>query len=346
MKYNRVRLESIAHELAPVVVSSESLEERLAPLYSALRLPRGQLLALTGIRERRMWEPGFLPSDGSLRAARKALAHSEIAPSDIDLVIHAGVCRDNLEPATACAVASGLGIEGDVEVLDVSNACLGAMNAILVAADRLELGRARAALIVSCETSREIVDTMIAEMNRTPTMELFKSALATLTGGSGAVALVLAREDLAPDRPRLLGGALRAAPRHHALCRWGRDLRPDGAGPQWFETDAPAVQRNGVALGMETWAAFLREMGWTANDVDRVVTHQVGAQHRDGILNALGLSSEKDFSTFEFLGNMGTVALPATLALADERGFLREGDRVATLGIGSGLNCLMLGWEW
>ena len=46
------------------------------------------------------------------------------------------------------------------------------------------------------------------------------------------------------------------------------------------------------------------------------------------------------------LGNIGTVSLPLTAALAEEREFLRPGDRVGFLGIGSGLNCLMLGVEW
>ena len=43
---------------------------------------------------------------------------------------------------------------------------------------------------------------------------------------------------------------------------------------------------------------------------------------------------------------MGTVSLPLTAALAEDRGFLEPGDRVAFLGIGSGLNCMMLGVEW
>jgi acyl-CoA:acyl-CoA alkyltransferase len=58
------------------------------------------------------------------------------------------------------------------------------------------------------------------------------------------------------------------------------------------------------------------------------------------------VSEDKDFSTFEYLGNMGTVSVPITAALADERDFLETGDRVAFLGIGSGLNCMMLGIEW
>jgi hypothetical protein len=34
------------------------------------------------------------------------------------------------------------------------------------------------------------------------------------------------------------------------------------------------------------------------------------------------------------------------ITIADEREFLEKGDKVAWLGIGSGLNCLMLGLEW
>ena len=38
--------------------------------------------------------------------------------------------------------------------------------------------------------------------------------------------------------------------------------------------------------------------------------------------------------------------VPLTLAMAHEQGFLQAGDRVGLLGIGSGLNCLMLGVQW
>jgi hypothetical protein len=34
------------------------------------------------------------------------------------------------------------------------------------------------------------------------------------------------------------------------------------------------------------------------------------------------------------------------MAMGAERGRLRTGDRVAMLGIGSGINCLMLAVEW
>jgi 3-oxoacyl-[acyl-carrier-protein] synthase-3 len=113
-----------------------------------------------------------------------------------------------------------------------------------------------------------------------------------------------------------------------------------------MSTDSVAVLKHGVQLGLRTWQTFLMSLGWQANQVDKVICHQIGSGHRDAILPALGISPDKDFSTYEYLGNIGTVSLPVTAALADEREFLRPGDRVGFLGIGSGLNCLMLGLEW
>jgi 3-oxoacyl-[acyl-carrier-protein] synthase-3 len=115
---------------------------------------------------------------------------------------------------------------------------------------------------------------------------------------------------------------------------------------QFTSTDSAAVLTHGVELGLKTWQSFLRKLGWVKDQIDKVICHQVGASHRDAILRSLGISGDKDFSTFPYLGNIGTVSLPLTAALAEDRDVLRPGDRVAFLGIGSGLNCLMLGVEW
>jgi 3-oxoacyl-[acyl-carrier-protein] synthase-3 len=125
-------------------------------------------------------------------------------------------------------------------------------------------------------------------------------------------------------------------------------VEPDGKGNfiQYMSTDAVSVMNYGVELGRRTWSAFLPEAGWTTPEVDRVVCHQVGSAHQAAILKTLGIPEDKDYTTFEFLGNIGTVSLPLTAALADEREILLPGDRVAMLGIGSGLNCMMLGVDW
>jgi acyl-CoA:acyl-CoA alkyltransferase len=345
MKYSRVFLDTIGYELPPEVVTTQELEARLRPVYQALHLAEGQLEALTGIVERRWWEPGYPPSRGAVQAARKALALSRVRPQDVEVLIYAAVCREEFEPATACRVAAELGINPET-VYDISNACLGVLNGIVEIANRIELGQVRAGLVVSCETAREINDAMIDTMLQARSMEVFTKSLATLTGGSGAVAVLVTDGSFASElRRRLLGGTMQAAPQHYGLCRWGLEgmltaLR------QFTSTDSAAVLRYGVELGLRTWNAFLSRLGWAADTVDKVICHQVGASHRDTILKTLGIAEEKEFSTYPFLGNMGTVSLPLTAALAEEREFLRPGDRVGFLGIGSGLNCLMLGVDW
>ena len=104
--------------------------------------------------------------------------------------------------------------------------------------------------------------------------------------------------------------------------------------------------RRGVATGVETFSRFLAVAGWEPDDIDRTFSHQVGVAHRRTMLEALGLRPQADFTTFETLGNTGAAALPVTMAIGVERGVLRRDDRVALLGIGSGINCQMLAVDW
>ncbi len=355
MKYSRARLESIGYELAPVVVTSQELEQRLAPLYEALHLSPGQLESLTGIRERRWWSREQTLVDGASAAGNKALAQAGLSGADIEVLIYAGVCRELYEPATACAVAERLAIAPQSQIYDLSNACLGMLNAIVDIANRIELGQIRAGLIVSCESAREINDLMIEEMLADQSMRNLTLSLATLTGGSGAAAVLLSDGSFTRrDAPRLIGAVARARPEHHKLCRWG--LFPEaststanGASQHYrqrMQTDSVKVLKYGVQLGKETWEQLLAHLGWQHDSIDRVICHQVGAGHQEQILKAFGIDPGKDFSSYAYLGNMGTVSLPLTAALAGQRGFLQPGQRVAFLGIGSGLNCMMLGWQW
>jgi 3-oxoacyl-[acyl-carrier-protein] synthase-3 len=347
MKYSNVYIDAIGYELAPVVVTTAELEERVRPLYEELHIPVGQLETITGIHERRWWEPGYSLSKGATLAADKALSESSVRPNDVDVLIYAGVCRENFEPATACRVAAGLGVNSTAALYDLSNACLGVLNGIINVANMIELGQIRAGLVVSCETAREINEAMIEQMLKEQSMDIFKTALATLTGGSGAVAVLLTDRQMSGlDRHKLVGGVTRTEPQHHALCRWGMEPSTGSSYQQTMMTESVDVLKYGVELGQKTWKTFLAELDWSPADVDRVICHQVGSSHQTEILKNLRIPAEKDFTTFEYLGNIGTVSLPLTAALAEEREAIRAGQKVAFLGIGSGLNCLMLGLEW
>ena len=403
MRYNRVFLESLGYEIAPVVVTTSELERRIQPFLNAHGFPPPKLELLTGIAERRWWEPNDRLSRGATVAAEHALLQSSLSRQDIGTLIYAGVCREQYEPATACAVADNLGLKPST-LMDISNACLGVLNGIVTVANQIELGQVKAGLVVSCESAREINDATIdrlnttgAQMNRTEAEAMYRECLATLTGGSGAVAVLVASGDAIKNhRRRLVGGSAMSAPEHNALCNWGvqpvqgtavgrflkstvpskieavvgpkvagyvqwgidTGLHTLGHGAKTFDdglkhlkipfmtTHAGDVLRYGVDLAKTTWRTFLEKLGLTAAQIDKVICHQVGSSNRDAVLRTLGIDRAKDYSTYEYLGNIGTVSLPLTAALADEREFLLPGDKVGFLGIGSGLNCMMLGFEW
>jgi 3-oxoacyl-[acyl-carrier-protein] synthase-3 len=60
------------------------------------------------------------------------------------------------------------------------------------------------------------------------------------------------------------------------------------------------------------------------------------------MLDSLGLPLDRDFTTFQWLGNTGSAALPVTLAIGIEQQAINESENIAMLGIGSGINCLMI----
>jgi 3-oxoacyl-[acyl-carrier-protein] synthase-3 len=349
MQYKKVCVESFGYELPENIVTSLSLEERLAPVYQRFNLSYGRLEIMTGIRERRFWDDGVTPSQASMKAAERAISKSGIRKEDIGCLLHTSVSRDFLEPATATVVHDSLGLPSTATIFDISNACLGFVNGMVTLANMIELGQIKAGIVVGCESSKRLIDTTIYKLLKDPdiTRDKLKLAFATLTLGSGAVAAVLTHSSLSQDGHKLLGGVTRAASQHNGLCRIEADASfLDLAELPDMRTDYEGVLKNGLKLAPDTWEATKQELGWKNSDIDRFFTHQVSAVHSKLLFKTLGLDETKDFSTVQYLGNIGSVSLPITVAIGIDQGRLNAGDKVAMLGIGSGIVCLMLGLEW
>jgi acyl-CoA:acyl-CoA alkyltransferase len=341
MNYRRVCIESFGYTLPDEVVTTAELERRLAPVYERLRLPEGRLELMTGIRERRFFPERTRPSSVSIESARRAIVASGIDLRQFGALVHGSVCRDFLEPATACRVHHGLGLPPECMIYDVSNACLGLLTGIVQLANMIELGQIRAGVVVGSECGRELVENTIALLNGNTalTRESIKPYIASLTIGSASAAIVLCDEELSQTGNRLTTAMVQCDTTQHELCQ-SQGLE------SVMQTDSEELMRQGVAAGVATFERFLAAAGWEPSEINRTFCHQVGTAHRKMMLEALGLDPANDFATLETLGNTGAVALPVTMALGIESGRLRPNDRVAMLGIGSGINCLMLGVEW
>ena len=341
MQYSRVCIESLGYTLPAEVVTTASIEQQLAPVYQRLKLPEGRLELMTGIAERRFYAPGTRPSTISIQSARRAIEASGVAPSEIGALVHGSVCRDFLEPATACRVHHELGLPDDCVIYDLSNACLGLLNGVVQVANMIELGQITAGVVVGTESGRNLIEGTIAQLNTDTsiTRSQIKLAVASLTIGSASAAFVLTSADRSQTGNRLLGGAVHCRTNHHELCQ------SDGHA-ELMQTDSEALMHEGIATGRATFERFKQATGWAPGDIDRSFCHQVGVAHRKLLFEALGLDPAIDYATLEVLGNTGSAALPITMARGLEQRPAAGGEKIAMLGIGSGINCVMLGCEW
>lgn len=346
MSVPQVRIEALGIELPPTRVTSLQLERRLEPLLTRLGLSIGRLELMSGIAERRLCEPDTRPSSLSITAARDALRRTSVKPSQIDLLIHAGVCRDFLEPATASVVHAGLGLPPSCAAFDLSNACLGVADAMAFAAQSIRSGSIQAALIATGEDGRPLIETTIRSLlaidDDREARRALKKAYASLTIGSGGAAVLLVAEELASTSHTWIGSTSQADTDAVGLC--AGDRAADGG--LVMVTDSEALLKAGNALAARTFEKFLTQHDWTRASIDRIITHQVGSAHRKLLLETLRLDPVKDFPTVQTLGNMGSASLPITLHSAVESGFIQPGERVALLGIGSGLHCRMTALQW
>ena len=222
------------------------------------------------------------------------------------------------------------------------------LNGILQVATMIELGHVRAGLVVGSEGGRELVETTIDVLNRdeTLTRDTIKPAFASLTIGSASCAILLVDRELSETGNQMIAASVHANTDQHQLCRSGRDESVAEGMQPLMSTDSERLMREGIATGVETFSRFLDRAGWSRDQVSKTFCHQVGAAHRKLMLAALGIEPSKDYTTLEWLGNTGSVALPITLAIGNENGHLESNDNVAMLGIGSGINCVMLAVRW
>lgn len=338
MLHSNVCIESLAYELPPNVVPSSSIYERLAPTLKRLGIPADWVASLSGVEERRFWDPGTSLVDVASRAARRALDQSGLAPEQIGCVISTSVSKEFLEPSLACMVHGSLALPEGSMNFDVGNACLAFLNGMSLVAGMIDKGVIQAALVVDAECSRDITEATVSRLTG-PDIDLasFSKQFAALTLGSGAVAAVLTHKSISRSAHRLVGHVSLSDTRYCNLCI--------GKATEML-TDQSKLLKAGVALAQRTWGLASRTFGWTRDNVTQFICHQVGAMHHKVLFETLGLDPNRSFLTFPFLGNVGPASVPMTLAMAAERGRFRPGDRIGLMGIGSGLNCSMMEIVW
>ncbi|MDQ1720498.1 MAG: acyl-CoA:acyl-CoA alkyltransferase [Pseudonocardiales bacterium] len=335
LRFRDTSVLSIASIDAPVVVTSAELDAQLAMTYQRVGLRPGLIERLAGIRSRRWWAEGTTFIDGAAMAGGKAIAESGVAVEDIGLLVNTSVSRAHLEPATAASVHDAIGLPSSCQGFDVTNACLGFLNGMQLAAAMIDAGQVEYALIVNGEDARPAHQAALRRLAEDATTSKDVIAeFATLTLGSGAVAMLLGPADRNPQGHRLIGSAARSATAHHRLCVGDVEL---------MRTDSKNLLKHGLELCTGLWRDAQPEFGW-ASGADRYLIHQISQVHTDAICAALGIDPTLVPRTFPTRGNIGPASVPFTLATQVDS--LARGAKVLLMGVGSGLNACCLELEW
>jgi len=338
MLFQHVAIAGLAHIDAPRRLSSDEINARLKPTLDRLGIKTDVLQDVAGIHARRLWDEGMQASDAATLAGVKALADAGIDPDKVGLLVNTSVSRDYLEPSTASIVSGNLGLGDECQNFDVANACLAFLNGMDIASRMIERGEIDYALVVDGETADLAYEKTMERMMRADSTEVdFRNELATLTLGSGAAAMVLARAELAPGAPRYRGGVTRAATQWNKLCRGNLD---------GMITDTRTLLTEGVKLAQKTFEVAKHKLGWVVGELDEFVIHQVSKVHTAAFTKAMGIDPKKVLTIFGEHGNIGPASVPIVLSKLREMGRLKKGNRIALLGIGSGLNCSMAEVVW
>ncbi|APX32088.1 3-oxoacyl-ACP synthase III [Brachybacterium sp. P6-10-X1] len=334
--HRNASLLSVEMTLPQVTVTSDEIDDMLAPARKRLRLPKGVLQRVAGVYERRWWKDrdnGW--KQGVVLAAERAMAKAGIMRDQVGLMINASVSRQHLEPAVSTGIHHSLGMPPSCMNFDITNACLGFVNAMTMAAGMIDAGQIKYALIVGAEDVEEVQRGTIDRLNsKTSTRDDFNNQFASLTLGSGAAAAVIGPADEHPEGHRLTITQARAGTQHHELCV---------ADMQDMRTDSAGLLENGIELILDTWKSA-NEAGHDFKSIEHVVPHQVSMVYTRNFSKITGVGMERIPVTFPDWGNIAAEAVPMTLAHIQDD--VQRGERVLLMGVGSGLNTAMMEVQW
>jgi 3-oxoacyl-[acyl-carrier-protein] synthase III len=316
--------------------TSNAIEDMLNPLYERLKLPKGRLEELTGIQKRGCYSADLSPGEIASFSVKKLLKKMELRPKDIDVLIYSGVCRDALEPSTSSQVHHRCELKADCLHFDVSNACLGMMSAIHLAHKLLADPQINRVIVTTGENSQPMLNTLIKELNTNQTINRknIKPHIASLTLGSASLSLLISKCSLYPTATKICDFHWKTDTSAYNLCQ--------ALGDYWhprMQTDSEHLLEAGVALGKKLWS------DWSESKKEACqfyLIHQVGKAHEQVLRAQLGLSTYSTFITYPDYGNTGSAAVALTWHLAQEKNLFPKGSRGVWLGIGSGLNAMLM----
>ena len=283
----------------------------------------------TGIGNRHIAAPEEAASDLAIKAAKIALEKAQVDAMELDTIITATATGDYPGfPSTACIVQHALGAE-NAAAFDLLAGCTGFIYALSVARDMIIAGSAKHILVIGAE-----VLTRITNWSDRNTAVLF---------GDGAGAAVVSANSKHDGRGSLESG-LRAegAGAEYLMRKAGGSRHPfvDGETPAedlFLSMNGRRVYGFAVRVNTILINTLLRKANLRLEDIKYIVPHQANERIIQAAAERLKIPMDKFFLNMAEYANTSAASVPLALNEMTEKGLLKRGDLIITLGFGAGL---------
>jgi len=273
-----------------------------------------------GIEQRHIVNPALeKTSDLAEKAARKALGEAGIGSEEVNLLIVATSTPDKMSPSTACIVQKKL-LAFNTVAFDVNAVCSGFVFALSIAANMLEAGQYKTALVIGADTFSTITN--------------WKHKYCTFFGdGAGAVVLQAISKE------------------KHIL---GTMLGSDGTGENFFSTphggtfhiEPKELYDFGCSVLPMAVDVALERAGLKVEDIDHVVPHQASKKMLLKLCELMGVPTEKLRTNMDKVSNTAAGTVPILLDELNRSGQFKEGDHLLMVVMGSGMTYGAMVYEW
>jgi 3-oxoacyl-[acyl-carrier-protein] synthase III len=282
----------------------------------------------TGIKERRIAEPGVGVSALCKVACERAMEMAGVKPSEIDLIVLGTITPDTCCPSGANWVEAKLGCDNAVS-FDITAACTGFIFALHAGRAMIEAGMNKRVLVVAGEI-----------MSRTVNWQERESCI---LWGDGAGAVVLTETDQGAqvlsthihsdgkNGDNLLmpgGGSITTPISHESVDKGLHFLKMIGA-----NTSLRVAANHFAVAAEEAMAAN----GYTISDADVIIPHQANVRIIEAMAKRLKVSMAKVYLTIRKYGNISSATVPIALDEAVRDGTISKGKLVCLTAFGGGL---------
>ena len=275
-----------------------------------------------GIDERRVASAEETPSILAIKAAEVALKESGIRPSEIDAVIFCSISKEWIEPSIAHKVQHELGCTNAI-CFDVSNACHGFMNGILIADNLMQCSDATHVLVVTGEVSSDI---MLHYVNKLRNKVLsFKEEIGALTLGDAGAAMILTPKI---DNRGFQYFNFHTNGKHTDLCTVSIGKNGGYEGQMVMGKLSSLMIRLHAALIEQTYNV----LNWQPADVEHLICHQVGRKPHERMADLAKVSLNITPISYRNFGNITTATIPVNLYNVRPK----AGEKALIAGAGSG----------